>query len=155
MTLLECFDKHGCDKGSGRHRYDRFYEPIFEPIRNQSIRLLEIGIFRGASIAAWLEYFPNAQIIGVDNFSRVPPGEIKALSDPRVSFYACDSRFLAPIDDGSHDPAAQSATAYCYRPLLKHGGKYFVEDIKARPVGMEMQAKALYEGAAGEWLAVL
>lgn len=163
MTLLECFDKYGCDKGSARHRYDRFYEAIFEPIRNEPIRLLEIGIFRGASIAAWLDYFPNAQIIGVDTFERVPPAQINALNNPRVSYWACDSRFFAPkiepvdfiIDDGSHDPSAQSATAYMYRPLLKHGGQYFIEDIKARPVGMEMQAREIHQGAAGEWLATL
>jgi hypothetical protein len=163
MTLLECFDKHGCDKGSARHRYDKFYEPIFEPIRNEPIRLLEIGIFRGASIAAWLDYFPNAQIIGVDTFERVPPEQIPVLKNSRVSYLNYDSRHRAPriepvdfvIDDGSHDPSAQSATAYLYRPLVKYGGKYFIEDIKARPVGMEMQAKAIYEGAAGEWLAIL
>lgn len=163
MTLLECFDRHGCDKGSSRHRYDKFYEPIFEPIRQAPIRLLEIGIFRGASIAAWLDYFPNAEIIGVDTFERVPPVQILALSHPRVSYWACDSRFVAPriepvdfiIDDGSHDPAAQSATSYLYRPLLKHGGRYFIEDIKSRPVGMEMQARELYQGAAGEWLAAI
>jgi hypothetical protein len=163
MTLLECFDKHGCDKGSARHRYDKFYEPIFEPIRNEPIRLLEIGIFRGASIAAWLEYFPNAQIIGVDNFSRVPPGEIKVLNNPRVSFWACDSTTIAPqidkvdfvIDDGSHDPAAQLATLQRYRPLVKTGGRYFIEDIKGRPVGMEMQMARIHRGDAGEWLAIL
>jgi hypothetical protein len=163
MTLLECFDKHGCDKGSGRHRYDRFYEPIFEPIRNEPIRLLEIGIFRGASIAAWLDYFPNAQIIGVDNFSRVPPVQILVLNNPRVSYWACDSTALAPqidkvdivIDDGSHDPAAQHATLQHYRPLVKPRGRYFIEDIKARPVGTEMQMARLHQGAAGEWLAIL
>lgn len=162
MNLRECFDKHGCDKGS-RHGYERFYEPIFEPIRNEPIRLLEIGIFRGSSIAAWLDYFPRASVIGVDTFGRVPPSEIPILRDQRVSFWACDSTALAPqidkvdfvIDDGSHDPEAQLATLQRYRPLVKPGGRYFIEDIKARPTGMEMQMARIHRGAAGEWLAIL
>jgi cephalosporin hydroxylase len=163
MTLLECFDKHGCDKGSGRHRYDRFYEPIFEPIRNEPIRLLEIGIFRGASIAAWLDYFPNAEIIGVDNFERIPPGEIKALKNSRVSFWACDSTALAPqidkvdfvIDDGSHDPVKQLQTLKMYRPLLKAGGMYVIEDIRNMSAIANIRPAGFHKGQAGEWIAIL
>lgn len=166
MTLLECFDKHGCDKGSGRHRYDRFYEPIFAPLRNDPVRVLEIGVFRGASVASWLNYFPHAEVIGVDTFERVPPDEIPALKDPRVSFWTCDSAALAPritqvdilIDDGSHKPGAQLATFDRYWSLLKDGGRYFIEDVIAvdqmLPVLSASVAQGLqiHRGSAGEYL---
>lgn len=137
MTLLECFDAHGCDKGTSRHRYDRFYEPIFAPVRLAPLRILEIGIFKGASVAAWIAYFPNAEVIGVDTFERVKPQDVPILRHQRVSWWKLDSTQQVPdiqpvdivIDDGSHKPHAQLATLGHYRPLLKAAGRYFIEDV--------------------------
>jgi hypothetical protein len=135
MTLLECFDKHQCDKGSGKHRYDKVYEPILEPLRRQPLTLLEIGVLRGQSLSAWLEYFPSARVIGVDTFGRVPAEAVPVLSDPRVTWFACDSTKTAPkvtadiiIDDGYHTPEAQLETFNNYWPLLNGDGIYFIED---------------------------
>ena len=132
--MREVFDRHGCDKGQ-RHSYERIYEPVFAPIRNEAFTLLEIGVFRGASLAAWADYFPNALLIGVDTFQRVPPHEVAILSHPRVKWFQMDSTREAPdvrvdfiIDDGNHTPEAQLATLALYRPLLNPGGRYFIED---------------------------
>jgi hypothetical protein len=137
MTLLECFDRHDCDKGSRTHRYDRLYEKALASYRDREFRLLEIGILRGQSIAAWLDYFPRAQVIGVDNFSRVKVHDIPVLFHQRVEWHRCDSTERAPaiapvdvvIDDGYHTPEAQAATFKNFFPLLKPGGTYFIEDI--------------------------
>lgn len=137
--LRKLFDKHGCDKGSRRHRYDRVYEPALAAVREQPLTLLEIGVFRGASLAAWLEYLPAASLIGVDTFQRVAVEDVPVLRDPRVRWFACDSTGPLPadllavradviIDDGSHDPAAQRATLQRFLPLLVPGGRYFIED---------------------------
>jgi len=63
--LQEIFTKHKCDKSS-RHRYDLIYEKDLEQYKDDpDFVLLEVGIFKGESIKAWLEYFPNIkQIIG-------------------------------------------------------------------------------------------
>jgi hypothetical protein len=137
LSLRELFAKHRCDKGSW-HEYHRIYEPRFSPLRDKPVRLLEIGVLKGASIKAWLEYFPRGRVIAVDTFMRVPSETVKVLSDPRVSWYRCDSTKRAPevkpvdiiIDDGCHDAAAQLATFRHYFPLLKAGGMYFIEDVK-------------------------
>ncbi len=127
------FRKHGCDKGL-RHGYERVYGPVFGPIREQVFTLLEIGIFRGESLAAWLEYLPNATIVAVDTFQRVQPHQIPVLKNPRVRWFQMDSTQEAPtvradfiIDDGCHDPDAQMATLRNYRGLL-NDGRYFIED---------------------------
>jgi hypothetical protein len=133
--MRKCFDRHNCDKGK-RHGYERVYEPVFSPVRDQPITLLEIGVFRGASLQAWLDYFPHATVIGVDTFQRVRPGRIEALRHPRVKWFQCDSTQDYPtiepvdfiIDDGCHDPEAQRATLANFLPLLKAGGRYFIED---------------------------
>jgi len=138
MNLADCFDKHDCDKGTRGHGYDRVYEPIFQALRDEPIRLLEIGILRGQSIAAWLDYFPRAMIVGLDTFERVPAGKIAILKHPRVTWHECDSTKGPPdmpagfdviIDDGLHTPAAQRATFAGFMPLLKERGAYFIEDV--------------------------
>ena len=139
MMLRKIFDKHRCDKGSARHRYDRVYEPLLSGLRDSPITLLEIGVFTGASLAAWLEYLPLATVIGVDTFQRMRPVDVEILRHPRVQWFRCDSTLQLPadlaairadviIDDGNHTPAAQLATLRNFRPLLKTAGRYFIED---------------------------
>lgn len=135
VSLRACFDRHNCDKG-WRHAYERFYEPLLAPLRDRPLTLLEIGIYRGASIAAWLDYLPNAEILAVDTFQRVAPEGVPILRHPRVRWWKLDSTRKAPsgiaadlvIDDGSHLPAAQRATLRRFWPLLREGGRYAIED---------------------------
>lgn len=142
-TLVNLFDKHKCDKGSLRHRYDRVYEPTFESIRNKELNLLEIGIFKGDSLKAWINYFPNANLFGIDIFTRVKPEDIQILKHPRVSWCKCNSLqgpnddfqemakngFDIIIDDGLHTHDAQYKTFKNFVPYLNDGGIYFIEDV--------------------------
>jgi len=138
--MRKCFDRHGCDKGI-RHGYERVYEPAFKDIRNEPIRLLEIGILRGASLAAWLDYFPNATIFGIDTFDRVPSVDVPILQHSRVDWYPHDSTEpldLAPanmwdhfdiiIDDGLHTHTAQRQT---FENFMPYADRYFIEDVWA------------------------
>jgi hypothetical protein len=43
--LKELFNKYDCDK-SKKHHYDTVYQPEFEPLQNESINILEIGVFK-------------------------------------------------------------------------------------------------------------
>jgi len=131
MSLRDIFDKHGCDRGSKRHKYDRLYETISPPSR-----MLEVGIFNGCGLASWLEWFPKAEIVGLDTFQRVAPEKIKVLQDPRVTWFKGDSRdidipgpFDLIIDDGDHRAGAQWQTFENLFPLLSSGGLYFIEDV--------------------------
>ena len=134
MSLRSCFDRHGCDKGS-RHGYERVYEPAFEPMRLEPIRLLEIGIYRGASLKVWVDYFPNAEIFGIDTFQRVQPKDIPILNHPRVEWRQHDSTTPADfghfdfiIDDGLHTHISQRKTFDNFMPYAK---MYFIEDVYA------------------------
>ena len=126
------FDKHGCDKGE-RHGYERVYEPLFAPMRDEPLRILEIGILKGASLASWVDYFPNAEIVGIDTFQRVPPKDVPILSHERVSWHKHNSfspidigRFDIIIDDGLHTHTAQRMTFDNFKP---HTDLYFIEDV--------------------------
>lgn len=146
MTELgHLFNKYGCDKSS-KHHYDNIYHPQLMHLRDKPIHLLEVGIFRGESLRAWLEYFPNAEIYGIDIFSRVDPKDIDVLNHPRVTWFKMDStgigtanfirslcgqdiKFDVIIDDGLHTPMANAQTFINLIPLLADGGMYFVEDV--------------------------
>lgn len=132
------------DKAS-KHFYDSVYEHYFQPIRDLPLNFLEVGIFNGNSIKAWLEYFPNATIYGIDLFDRVRPDDIEILKDPRVKWLESDSTvstltsmvleswpnvtFDVIIDDGLHTPEANMKTFQSLMPLLSKTGVYFIEDV--------------------------
>lgn len=147
MTNLKAlFDKHNCDKGSARHRYDRVYAPALEHLRDKEFNMLEVGIFKGSSVEAWREFFPKANFYGVDIFVRVTPEDIPALNRDRVHWCKCDSiegpntdflsmvgdiKFDVIIDDGLHTHDAQRKTFENFIPYLNNGGTYFIEDVWA------------------------
>ncbi len=106
MNLKECFQnkKHGnCDKKP--INYFDVYESHFEHLRNESLNMLEIGVRWGGSVWGWRNYFPNANIIGMD----VDPNSMQyGNDDPKngVKLYLgdqCDSKLLNTINN-SHGP---------------------------------------------------
>ena len=142
--LEQLFNEAGSDKAE-KHYYHTVYEPEFEALRNEPINILEVGVFKGDSIKAWLEFFPNATIYGIDIFKRIHPDEIEVLNQDRVKWLKCDStniavrnqikkewpriRFDIIIDDGLHTPAANAKTLHNLYPLLKKTGSFYVEDV--------------------------
>jgi ubiquinone/menaquinone biosynthesis C-methylase UbiE len=142
--LEELFNKYGCDKAV-KHNYHEVYEAEFDTIRNEEINILEVGVFKGDSVRAWLEFFPNATIYGIDIFTRVKPEDIDVLQHERVKWLKSDStniavrdqikkawpriRFDIIIDDGLHTPAANAKTLHNLFPLMKKNGRFYVEDV--------------------------
>lgn len=135
--LTEIFNKHNSDK-SMKHMYHLVYEQHFDKIRHDELNILEVGIFKGESIKAWLEYFPNSTIYGVDIFERVRAENIEVLNHPRVKWAKCDStisnvskwddvKFDIIIDDGLHTPDANAKTFNSFKHQLR--GMYFIEDV--------------------------
>lgn len=141
--LKQLFNKYGCDKAR-KHHYDKVYEAEFEAIREENLAILEVGVFKGESTQAWVDYFPNAKIYGLDVFTRVPMNKIQILTHPRVEAIRGSSidititeeirkkwpgvKFDIIIDDGLHTPRANADTFKHLFPLLKEDGAYYVED---------------------------
>ena len=129
------------DKDSTGHGYTAYYDKHFTPLRDKPIKLLEIGVWEGASLLMWKRYFPNGRIHGADiDLSRCPAD----LEDPpRVRLWECNQSSkeslvnmaleLGPwdiiIDDGSHNPDHQITTFGALWPYLNAGGLYCVEDL--------------------------
>lgn len=136
MSLLhELGMKHYTDKAY-LHKYMDFYEKYFEPIRFEVKNLLEIGVWDGASIKVWLEYFPNAQIYGIDNDPK-PSVELhdrftfikKDAFEPSLVDTFSNDFFDIVIDDGSHKMSEQRQSLKTYWSKVKPNGYFVMEDM--------------------------
>jgi hypothetical protein len=145
-TLTEIINANESDKGTTirwAHNYTSAYERWFEPIRDEPIRLLEIGVCDpaapGASLNAWYEYFPKATIYGFDivDAHRFDNDRITTFvgdqSSPKDLAQLAESSggdFDVIIDDGSHHAAHQQISLAALFGHLKPGGLYFIEDLQ-------------------------
>lgn len=132
MSLQSIGLKHNTDKAFA-HKYCDFYEKNL-PDRSFKGRLLEIGVMDGGSIAMWSEYYPNAEIVGLDIIDK------SHLSYPNATLLLMDAtdkkelatlgKFDIIIDDGSHFTSHQQASfEQLYYSQLKKGGIYIMEDL--------------------------
>lgn len=134
-----------------RHDYTPVYYSLLKDKRESFKKVLELGIgtvvsmkhvsgyMPGASHRMWRDFFPNAQIYGVDiapecifQDERITtflyrthiPEDMKEL----ISKIGSDIDLV--IDDGPHHTGTQIGTARTLLPLLKKDVLYIIEDTK-------------------------
>ena len=117
------------------------YERILAPIRNNEIRLLELGVHDATSMMIWQRYLPNAVVVGLDSNpkpSRFPDERrfryVQGLQDdPAALKRAVDlagGPFDLIIDDCAHIARiAKRSFAYLFTNHLKPCSYYVIEDI--------------------------
>lgn len=136
--------KHGTDKDT-MHSYGPLYERLLAPYRERATRVLEIGLFSGASLVVWAEFFKNATIDGVDIDSSLWRFDLFPLEDPRIRMHEMDGTLMsapkelvkrgAPeafdviIEDGSHRAQHQVSHLEAFAASIAPGGIYIIEDI--------------------------
>ena len=157
MTFAELFDKHGSLK-----QYEVGYGPVYdEVLQGMAVReVLEIGVKQGASLLAWAEEFPEAQIVGVDNFAEGVEASAACQAHPRIRLIRANSTAPATrallgavlfdliVDDGSHTVRDQLATLANFLPVMSPTGVYVVEDITSDENGEQLLASAREAGFA-------
>lgn len=156
VNLTDLADRYGSDKGSTKHRYTELYHMLFHPYRRRKINFLEMGLLIGGpehgadkdretsdlpSVRMWLEYFPKAQIHGLD------VSDFSWFHHERFAFHRCDmedrsaiARAAADmpvpdivIDDASHASHHQQNAFLEIFPRLASGGLYVIEDLRWQP----------------------
>jgi hypothetical protein len=163
--LCEIMNRHGSDKGNGHHNYTKLYHEMFKFQRNEPLNILEIGIGSintsipsnmrggelgayyqpGASIRAWREYFPFAQIFccDIDNaiinifdhddkitsfhFDQYKHDDIHLLFSEGNVLH--NVKFDLIIDDGLHFFPINCNVMKNFIPFMKESGTYIIEDI--------------------------
>lgn len=138
MTKKSLHDFSSKTDKSYAHQYIHVYEALFEPIRDATKLVLEIGIFDGGSLLMWRDYFPNAQVIGMDvnNHCPILEGQDRittlfrdAYDNPSLKVAKEYGAFDVIVDDGPHTLESQQYTAQHYSRLLSDNGILVIEDI--------------------------
>lgn len=122
------------------HDYAAFYDRFFRDFRDEAITVLELGCGQvwniGASLRMLKAYFPNAEIVGVDNKPaarrltadgfRIEVGDLG-----KIEFLRRLRRFRPSIliDDASHLWSHQILAMAELYDALPSGGIYVMEDI--------------------------
>lgn len=130
----------GTDKGGyeGEHDFVKgFYNEEFKKYQDKEIKLLEIGIYGGASLALWSKYFTKGQITGLDIVDNI---NHKYRGLDRVRIGICDAynpdavnqmgEYDIIIDDGPHTIETLKKCIEYYLPKLKEGGVMVLEDVQ-------------------------
>ena len=151
--LCQLAEKYVTDKYSV-HRYTPIYYDLFKDRIGTVRTILEIGIGRGkgtlrkhaASLKMWEEFFPLAEVIGVDHDRKIMinEGRIRSVYGDQsleqtmreVALNASPIDIV--IDDGSHQPAHQVSSARMMLPFVMVGGFYIIEDIRSEVVFSEL-----------------
>ncbi len=163
--LTELAHKHGTDRGlvytvgKPGNGYTEIYGPLLDDGIEGTKKVLELGAHKGQGLLMWQEYFPNADIYGIeifesDNLWKSPEGPSYTENDIRVHVMVghCGKKkdldrliekyggdFDLIIDDAGHlSDQQQFSMAYLF-PLLKPGGIYIIEDLNAPYLGTHWQ----------------
>jgi len=159
VSLNELFNHFKTDKGSSvnnpysknidnarksliGHGYAKFYEFHFNHFKNKEIKLLEIGTWKGASIASFYYYFNKAIIFCLDQNYKFQ------FRSNRINFFYCDTRnsndiekfedlliskkseaLDVIIDDASHIYSDMLSNFKNFFKKVKSGGFYVIEDF--------------------------
>ena len=157
MTLDEIAICHQTDRASvftrtyGKpHDYARHYDKLFTPLRDQPVKLLEIGSASGEGIKMWRQYFahPDTHIFGVDAVKDTcafnTPGQLHSVGLGTFTFAHGDQgkpdfweRFISQhwgdfdivLDDGSHINTDIIVSFIALWQHVKPGGFYAIEDL--------------------------
>ncbi len=151
-TLDELFHFYGSDKSNifklanrEGHGYSKFYTTYLHNLKNKKINILEIGSYAGASAAAFVKYFPNANVYCFDvNISKFK------YESKKIHVYGVDINnekkinkilnkifiskkfncFDLIIDDGSHNLSEILFSLSFFFKHLKESGIFVIEDYK-------------------------
>lgn len=128
-SFSEALQLEGSDKTTV-HTYGQFYDDLIADL--QPRRVLEIGVFRGASIRAWRHLPDPVEVVGID---RNPCPGIPVIRCTAPDFSPAleqlqGQQFDLIIDDGSHKAEHQIAAIQQLAPLIRAGGVFVVEDLQ-------------------------
>jgi len=123
------------------HSYTILYDKYIGYLRPTAKKILEIGVFRGASLLLWQEAFTKAQIYGVDKNTAIWQNFLKG--QKRIKVFVGrqeDDKFMKTtvipngtfdviIDDALHHPHETLKTFNSLWASVNSGGWYIVEDL--------------------------
>jgi len=121
------------------HHYIPLYDKYFSRFRGTKVKMLEIGVADGGSLAMWRKYFGDDAIIyGIDinpacaNSNGID-GQVRIGSQDDKRFIENVVKEMGGVDivldDGSHIMHHIKSSLATLFPHLSIGGIYFIEDL--------------------------
>ena len=144
MTPKTLTELHKRNRGKVSDKWSFYldkYERLFNPLRDKTISLFEIGIQNGGSLEVWSKYFPRAKVfVGCDINKKCSK---LTYQDPKINLVIGDANrrkiikevtqqgapFDIVIDDGSHRSGDIIKSFINYFPHLADNGLYVIEDL--------------------------
>jgi hypothetical protein len=125
------------DKSSSYHNYAVKYDYYFNNIKDNKLKILEIGVLNGSSLKMWNKYFTNSEIDAIDidpnckiyekQNTKIFIGDQSDISFLEKNFGGNEYDII--IDDGSHIPKHQITSFEFFFSKLTPGGFYVIEDL--------------------------
>lgn len=144
-TRTDPMNAGGDKMGPDRNGYADTYARLLDGMEPQ--RLVELGVFQGASMALWCDLFPEAEVVGLDlsldryhaNVTELKGRGAFTVNSPLLhewDAYSDDAEFLRDfgaidvfVDDGPHTLDAIENVLRLVGPLMADGGVYVIEDF--------------------------
>lgn len=131
-SMKQLFEKYQTDKT----KYSKFYS--FWLAQKDFKNILEIGAYKGASLRAWRDRFPSADVVGIESDPMLralsPDLNIFVGDQTNTSFLESVSQSIPQrdliIDDGGHKMSQQITSFRYLFPKLAPGGYYIIEDLE-------------------------
>ena len=132
--------RHFTDKNL-YHNYAEFYSKLISDLAadKDKFSLLELGVARGGSIAAWCESMPFAFVCGVDKDTSLLWIDkdkysnlliLQGMHGSRNTYQQIENKkFDIIIDDGSHQASEQKENFSILQEFIADGGVYVIEDV--------------------------
>jgi hypothetical protein len=139
--LCRLLKKFNSDKCSNWHNYSALYHNLFKKLKNKTINIFEVGIYEGASVRAWSEYFAKGSIYAgdVDLTRLINEDRIKSFYCNQDSINSIQNMWALPelkdidfdiiIDDGKHEYPSNINFLLSSYFKLKKNGFFIVEDL--------------------------
>lgn len=139
LAKYSCGDNsRGTDKAV-THSYGDIYERSLSAIRKSARRMLEIGVYAGASCQVFSEYFDDIIVDGIDTSleyvafgignDRIRLSKLDGTKDDAPKVLG-ERMYDLIVDDASHLASQQLKSMRIFVPYLNPGGIYIVEDIQ-------------------------
>lgn len=121
----------------GNKTYHQYYQEIFQNHKIETI--LELGVYYGNGLCCLRDYFPNANLIGIDlslnsynkNLSNVNLYESSQTDSYKLNeILSKNPRLDLVIDDASHEVEKSIQSFNIIFPYLNSNGIYIIEDLQ-------------------------
>ena len=112
------------------HNYLPVYQEEFS--QTQNIKILELGVCYGGSLALWNDFFIDSEIHGIDNAKytyETIPGIMHWGNYQDLCNDFDDNYFDYIVNDSLHYAEDQIEAFNLYYSKVKPGGKFFMEDV--------------------------